>query len=73
MNWLETLSPLELTVLSIVISLIFILTLDNGELNVIGNTLIGIGGLMIIASSQGEFLTGLGAAGRDKKTTDIVK
>jgi len=51
-----TASPLSLTLISVVISLIFIICLDADELNVLGNVLIGIGGIMVIAAVQGDYL-----------------
>lgn len=56
MDCLKSVSPVELTVLAIAIGLLSIAVLDKGELNVIGNWLIGLGGIMIIAASQGEYL-----------------
>lgn len=56
MKFLKSVSPLGLTFLSVLIGLIFVISLDNDELNVIGNVLIGIGGIMIIASAQGDYL-----------------
>jgi len=59
MKGLESISPIGLTLLSIVIALIIIVNFDSDELNVIGNTLIGIGGIMIITATQSDFLSGL--------------
>lgn len=59
MKGLESISPIGLTLLSIFIALIFVLSFDNDELNVLGNVFIGIGGIMIIAATQGSFLDGL--------------
>lgn len=59
MNGLSSISPIGLTLLAVLIGFIAIASLDNNELNVIGNLLIGIGGLMIIAASQGEYLSSL--------------
>jgi Na+/phosphate symporter len=52
-------SPIGLTIISIAISLILIATLESEELNVLGNVLSGIGGIIVIAATQGEFLNGL--------------
>lgn len=59
MKCLESISPIELTLLSIVVALIFVLSFDSDELDVLGNAFIGIGGIMIIAATQGDFLNGL--------------
>ena len=59
MNGLGSISPTGLTLLAVVISFIAIASLDSDELNVIGNLLIGIGGLLVISSSQSEFILGL--------------
>lgn len=59
MKGLSSISPVELTILAVVIGFLAIFVLDNDELNVIGNWVIGIGGIMIIAASQGDYLEGL--------------
>jgi hypothetical protein len=59
MKGLESISPIGLTLLSIVIALIIIANFDSDELNVIGNTLIGIGGIMIITATQSDFINGI--------------
>jgi len=59
MKVLESISPTGLTLLSIVIALILTASFDNDELDVIGNALIGIGGILIISSSQNNYLEGL--------------
>ena len=59
MNSLSLISPIELTLLAVLIGFIAIASLDSHELNVIGNWLIGVGGLMIIASSQQDYLESL--------------
>lgn len=59
MRGFESVSPIGLTVASIIIALIFIISFDSDELNVIGNALIGIGGIMIIAATQGAYLESL--------------
>lgn len=56
MKYCGTVSPLSLTLFSVLISLIFIISLDTDELNVLGNVLIGISGIMVIAAVQGEYL-----------------
>ena len=57
MNVLRTITPAGLTLLAVLIGFISIASMDNDELNVLGNWLIGIGGLMIIAASQGSFIS----------------
>ena len=59
MNGLSSISPTELTLLAVLIGFVAIASLDNDELNVIGNLLIGIGGLMVIAATQGAFISSL--------------
>lgn len=56
---LESISPIGLTLLSIVVALIFVLSFDSDELDVLGNVFIGIGGIIIITATQGDFLDGL--------------
>ncbi len=59
MKCLESISPIGLTLLSIIVALIFVFSFDSDELDVLGNAFIGIGGIMIITASQGGFLNGL--------------
>lgn len=59
MKGLESISPIGLTLLSIAIAMIFVLSFDSDELDVLGNAFIGIGGIMIITATQGDFLNGL--------------
>lgn len=59
MNMLYPVSPIGLAVISSVIGLLFSASLDSEELDVLGNVLIGIGGIMVIAAVQGEYLKGL--------------
>lgn len=59
MKGLATISPIGLTLISIVIALVLAVSFDNDELDVIGNALIGIGGILIISSSQNNYLEGL--------------
>ena len=59
MNILSSISPTGLTILAVAVSFIAIAALDSDELNVIGNLLIGIGGLMIIAASQEAYIADL--------------
>lgn len=56
MNILKSITPTGLTLFAVFISFVAIASLDSDELDVIGNLLIGIGGLLIVASSQGEYL-----------------
>lgn len=77
MNILENISPLDMTLFAVAVSLIAIGTLDNAQVNVIGNLLIGIGGLMVIAATQQDYLLDLDkAAGRDemlRKQIDLLE
>ncbi|MGI6669254.1 MAG: hypothetical protein ACOX4M_07635 [Acetivibrionales bacterium] len=59
MSRLCPISPIGLTVISVAIGLIFAATMDSDELNIVGNVLIGIGGIMIIAATEKEFINGL--------------
>lgn len=59
MNFLKCISPAELLALSIIIGLILIGVMDYDQMNVVGNFLIGVGGLLIIVASQGSYLAGL--------------
>ncbi|MGE5612993.1 MAG: hypothetical protein ACM3XR_01150 [Bacillota bacterium] len=49
-------SPIGLTIISIAISLILIATLDSEELNLLGAVLTGIGGIIVIAATHGDYL-----------------
>ncbi len=60
-NGLCSISPIVLVILSVVISLIIIEFLNKDQLNVVGNLLIGIGGILIIDASYADYLTGLAA------------
>jgi Na+/phosphate symporter len=71
MKFLECVSPLDLTVISILIGLLFVVSLDNDELDVLGNVLIGIGGIMVIASTQGDYLESI--AEMEKQKTELEK
>ncbi len=68
MSIFENISPLNLTLFAVAVALIAIGTLDNAQVTVIGNLLIGIGGLMIIAASQQDYLTGLDEAASRTET-----
>ncbi|MEN6313014.1 MAG: hypothetical protein ABFD25_02070 [Clostridiaceae bacterium] len=70
MKCLQCISPVGLTLLAVAAGFSAIAALDYDELNVLGNWLIGVGGLMIIAASQGDYLEGLEAA---KSREDILR
>ena len=55
MDPIECMSPCELTLLTFLIAVSLCKDRDAGYLNVLGNLLIGIGGLIIIWSSQAEY------------------
>jgi len=59
MSKLCLISPIGITAISIAISLILIATLESEELDLLGNVLTGIGGIIVIAATQGEYLKGL--------------
>lgn len=61
MKGLSSVSPMCLVLITVVISIIFIDLLNTDEQNVVGNVLIGIGGIIIVAASQGSFLAGMNA------------
>jgi hypothetical protein len=56
MKGLESVSPIGLTLVSVIIAFVFIISFDSDELDVIGNALIGIGGILIIAATQEAYL-----------------
>ncbi len=56
MKILSSFTPKGLTLFAVLVSFFAIASLNSDELDVIGNLLIGIGGLLIVASSQGEYL-----------------
>lgn len=70
MKYLQCISPAGLTLLAVAAGFSAIAALDYDELNVLGNWLIGVGGLMIIAASQGDYLESLLAA---KSREDMLK
>lgn len=55
MDPIECMNPCELTLLSFLIAVSLCKDRDAGYLNVLGNLLIGIGGLIIIWASQTEY------------------
>jgi hypothetical protein len=59
MDGLASISPIGVTLISIIIALILAVSFDSDELDVIGNAFIGIGGILIISSSQNNYLEGL--------------
>ncbi|MDD2504612.1 MAG: hypothetical protein PHG58_12345 [Clostridia bacterium] len=59
MKVLRFISPAGLTLLAVAVGFAAIASLDYDELDVIGNWLIGIGGLMVIAASQGDYIENL--------------
>lgn len=66
MNKICPVSPIGLTIISIAISLILIATLESEELNLLGSILSGIGGIIVIAATQEEYLNGLKEKERQK-------
>lgn len=70
MNVLRTISPAGLTLLAVLAGFAAIASLDYDELNVLGNWLIGVGGLMVIDATQGAYQESLNAA---KSREDILK
>jgi len=58
MKGLSSISPICLVLITVVIGIIFIDLFDTDEQNVVGNVLIGIGGIIIVSASQGAFLAG---------------
>lgn len=70
MKCLQSISPAGLTLLAVAVGFSAIAVLDYDELNVLGNWLIGIGSLMVIAASQGDYLKGLQAS---KSREDILR
>jgi hypothetical protein len=58
MDLLKSISPGQLLLISIVITLLLIAELDTAELGVLSNVLAGIGGLIAIFVSQSDFIKG---------------
>lgn len=56
MGIFDSITPKGLTLFAVLISFVAIAGLDSDELDVLGNLLIGIGGLLVVAASQGEYL-----------------
>ena len=59
MKILTSVTPKGLTLIAVLLSFIAIATLDGDELDVIGNLLIGIGGLLVVCSSHEEYLSSM--------------
>lgn len=59
MKSLNSISPEGLAILSSLIGVALVLALDNESLDVIGNVLVGIGGILLIAAAQGSYLEGI--------------
>lgn len=55
MDPIECMSPCELTLLSFLIAISLCKDRDSGYLNVLGNLMIAVGGLIIIWASQTEY------------------
>lgn len=58
MDFLKSVSPIQLVIFSIVIALIIIAESESDELAVISNVFAGIGGLIAIFAVQRDFLGG---------------
>lgn len=67
MNSLNSISPAGLAVLSALVSVAFVFALDNESLDVLGNVFVGIGGIMLIASAQGDYLDEIGKIKQQKE------
>jgi len=71
MNGLNSVSPAGLTLLAVIVGFSAIASLNYDELNVFGNWLIGIGGLMVIAATQGDYIENIKGKRSQEENTPI--
>lgn len=56
MKILKSVSPAGLAVLSALAGIVLVLVLDSDSLDAIGNVFVGIGGILLIAAAQNDYL-----------------
>ncbi|HOQ06740.1 MAG TPA: hypothetical protein PK127_06680 [Clostridiales bacterium] len=56
MKSLKSVSPAGLAVLSALAGIVLVLVLDSDSLDAIGNVFVGIGGILLIAAAQNDYL-----------------
>lgn len=59
MKNLKSVSPAGLAVLSALVGVVLVLVLDSDSFDAIGNVFVGIGGILLIAAAQNDYLDGL--------------
>jgi hypothetical protein len=59
MNFFQSISPVGLFFIAVIVGLLLVAELDYDELNVLGNLFIGLGGLLVLVATQGSYLQDL--------------
>lgn len=59
MESMKSISPAGLVILSALVGVLLVLILDEDSLDVIGNVFVGIGGILLIAAAQNDYLDAL--------------
>lgn len=60
MKNLRSISPAGLAVLSALAGIVLVIVLDEDSLDAIGNVFVGIGGILLIAAAQNDYIEELG-------------
>ncbi|MDD2421694.1 MAG: hypothetical protein PHU78_06100 [Heliobacteriaceae bacterium] len=55
MSWLDCLDPTELAIIALIVSLVLSSDQNADELNVWGNFVVAVGGLMLVIAAQKQF------------------
>ena len=56
MESMKSISPAGLAIVSALVGILLVLILDEDSLDVIGNVFVGIGGILLIAAAQNDYL-----------------
>jgi len=59
MESMKSISPAGLAIVSALVGVLLVLILDEDSLDVIGNVFVGIGGILLIAAAQNDYLDAL--------------
>lgn len=59
MESMKSISPAGLAIVSALVGILLVLILDEDSLDVIGNVFVGIGGILLIAAAQNDYLDAL--------------
>lgn len=60
MKNLRSISPAGLAVLSALAGIVLVIVLDEDSLDAVGNVFVGIGGILLIAAAQNDYIEELG-------------